>query len=287
MGLFSANYAKEGPGVDKNAPQKKRFFLFWDIYLRKFWKLVQLNLLYFLFYIPAGVGLYYRIFGGPNLLSLLLILATVVLLGPATAGLTYVLRNFAREEHAFVWSDFKENFKSNFKQAAVYGTLFTVVVSLMLTAALFYYRNVGNNAMLYVPLCLCLACLLVVSFMNFYMYTMIVTFRLTLRQMVKNAFIFSIIGVFTNILTFLVTGAITAALIWFFPLSLIFMATFALSTIQFVVCFNVYPRIKKFMIDPYTEKEEPDDAVNEDEDGDARIFSDERLIPPGDQDDDK
>lgn len=91
MGLFGVNYAKEGPGIDKNAPQKKRFFLFWDIYFRKFWKLIQLNLVYFLFYIPAGAGLYFMLMDGINLVSILLILISVVLLGPATAGVTYVV----------------------------------------------------------------------------------------------------------------------------------------------------------------------------------------------------
>ena len=42
-------------------------------------------------------------------------------MGPATAGITYIMRNFAREEHAWIWSDFKDTFKANFKQAsAVY-----------------------------------------------------------------------------------------------------------------------------------------------------------------------
>ena len=41
MGLFTPNYTKEGPGVEKNAPQKKRFFVFFEIYFRKFWKMLQ------------------------------------------------------------------------------------------------------------------------------------------------------------------------------------------------------------------------------------------------------
>ena len=46
---------------------------------------------------------------------------TIFGMGPATAGITYIMRNFAREEHAWIWSDFKDTFKSNFKQAtAVY-----------------------------------------------------------------------------------------------------------------------------------------------------------------------
>lgn len=49
MGLFG-NYAKEGPGVKKNEPQKKRFFYFFELYFRKFGKLMTLSLLYSAFY---------------------------------------------------------------------------------------------------------------------------------------------------------------------------------------------------------------------------------------------
>lgn len=50
FGLF--DYSKEGPGVDKNAPKKKGFVVFFEIYFRKFWKLICANLLYVLFTIP-------------------------------------------------------------------------------------------------------------------------------------------------------------------------------------------------------------------------------------------
>ena len=54
MGLISNmfNYSKPGPGVEKEEQQKRRFFLFFELFFRKFWKLIQLNLLYLLFWIP-------------------------------------------------------------------------------------------------------------------------------------------------------------------------------------------------------------------------------------------
>ena len=40
MALFG-DYTKAGPGVEKNAPQKKPFFRFIELYFRKFWKLID------------------------------------------------------------------------------------------------------------------------------------------------------------------------------------------------------------------------------------------------------
>ena len=80
MGLFNS-YTKEGKGIDKKPDNRLRIVVFFDIYIRKFWNLILLNILYLLFCIP------------------------IVTIGPATAAMTKILRNYAREEHAFIWSD--------------------------------------------------------------------------------------------------------------------------------------------------------------------------------------
>ena len=51
MGLFK-NYENTGVGISKDAPKKKGFSLFWDIFCRKFWKLMEINLVYMLFFLP-------------------------------------------------------------------------------------------------------------------------------------------------------------------------------------------------------------------------------------------
>ena len=46
MGLFVKNFSKPCKGVDKEEQQKRPFFLFFELYFSKFWKMIQLNLLY-------------------------------------------------------------------------------------------------------------------------------------------------------------------------------------------------------------------------------------------------
>ena len=101
MGLFN-DYMREGKGVQKDQ-YTPRFILFFQIYFRKFWNLILINLLFVVSCIP------------------------IVTIGPATAGVTKLLRNYAREEHAFIWGDFIETAKKNFKQAFLYATLDFVV----------------------------------------------------------------------------------------------------------------------------------------------------------------
>ena len=105
MGIFN-DYTREGKGVSKDPDFRPRIVVFFDVYFRKFWNLVLLNLLYILFCLP------------------------IITIAPATAAMTKILRNYAREEHAFLWSDFWDTFKSNFKTSLVVGIInfFAIII---------------------------------------------------------------------------------------------------------------------------------------------------------------
>lgn len=44
--LGFGNYDKPGKGVGKDEPQKHAFFYFFELYFRKFWKIIEANLLF-------------------------------------------------------------------------------------------------------------------------------------------------------------------------------------------------------------------------------------------------
>ena len=116
MGFFSNRYNKPGPGVGKNEPEKRRIVVFFEVYFRHFWQLEQTNLVFLLFMLPVFALLF-----GINLLlckvtdnGLLINFFTFLPLALAMipiSGMTYVTRNMAREEHAFVWFDFTDQMK--------------------------------------------------------------------------------------------------------------------------------------------------------------------------------
>ena len=56
MGLFGQNYNAEGPGVSKDAAEKRGFFAFFELYGRKFTSLVKVNLIYFVLILPTLLG---------------------------------------------------------------------------------------------------------------------------------------------------------------------------------------------------------------------------------------
>ena len=263
FGLF--DYNKAGAGVSKNAPKKRRLFLFFEIYFRRFWKLILLNILYFVFCIP------------------------IITIGPATSGFVFVLRNFSQERHADVVSDFFSAFRKNFKQSFLMGIIDFIFVVLMSVSIYFYFMRSADNSFLYFPLIICISMTIIFIMMHFYIHLMIVTLDLKLKPILKNAFFLSFLGIKTNAITFLLLIVLNFPLILLpftmeiaaIPLLLMFVAIFPLSLSGFIICFNSYQYIQKFVIDPYYKEigeENPEyahlakdeDAVFKDRGGDEK-----------------
>ena len=230
FGFF--DYTKPGPGVPKDAPPKNKFLLFFELYFRKFWKLVTLNIIYFLTCIP------------------------IVTIGPATAGFTYVLRNFAREDHAWVVSDYFEHAFKNFKQAFI----ISIIDVLALYIGWFSYNFYSNSIEIHHLLVYAKYFILVMGFiyliMHFYIYQMMVTFKLTIKQIFKNAFIFAVAKLPQNILV-LILAAIASIIFYYYVLiGVLLTPVIVLSTVGFIINFYAYHVIKKHMLDRIEDDEE-------------------------------
>ena len=234
FGFF--DYTKPGKGVSKDAPKKKGVALYFHILLKRFWKFITLNLIYLIASIPAiliswfistyfvtwlAVQAQINIGEAVTTLNLLSVLVTIVFLhmwgsGPATAALTYVLRKYANDTHAWVWSDFKDSFKSNFKQGIIVYLINTAVFSLLFLAFLFY--SYMQSATVFLALrSVVLVMLALFYMMQTYVYQMIAGFELKLKYVYRNAFLLTTIALPKNILTGVVVGAIIYAI---FSLSL-------------------------------------------------------------------
>ena len=182
FGLF--NYEKEGPGIEKDAPKKKTFIVFFETFFRNFWKFIPLNLVYIAISLPVLTN------------------------GLANVGITNVARNTARDKHSFGLSDFFETIKKNFKQGLLAGIINTVILFLITFSVWFYYTGKGTFAV--IGLGISLAMLFVFTVINFYLWTLIITFKFTLKQAYKNSFKFVFINMLKNLLCLVVRILIIA-----------------------------------------------------------------------------
>jgi hypothetical protein len=162
MGVFFGRYNpnQPGPGVEKNASKKPAIIEFFIAYWRKSQKLMLLNLLYFVFSIPAILVAQffikcYTIFRCDSYkdtqnwmaLSLLIVCIPIVAIGPVQAGFTYVLRRFSQGEDAFIWQDFRDSAKSNLKQSIII-CLINLAVFFILSTSIAWYISMGEKTLL-------------------------------------------------------------------------------------------------------------------------------------------
>lgn len=261
MGLFN-NYQKAGKGVSKDEINRKGFISFFQLFIRKFWNLVKLNLLYFAFCIP------------------------IVTIGPATAGLVKVLKNYTIEKNSFIFTDFFEAFKSNWKSSGIIGIIDIALIFFMFVASNVYPEmsaQSGNKAY-FVPLVISLALGIIILMMHFYIYQMIVATQLKFKDVLKNSLILVSAGMKNNIIALfgvLLVIALNIVLFFIAPYFILLIPLITFSLIWFIICYCTYPVIEKYVINPYYEQQgltNPDydylNAYGDDEQEYKSVFED-------------
>ena len=277
-----------GPGVDKNRPEKKRFFLFFELYFRRFGKMMYTSLLYCLTLIPsAALAVLGSVFFPAAPLDLLGLALGLALIGPSTCGLTYLLRQAALERPVFVWHDFWSAFRKNFKQALLFSALDALVIFLIVTSMRFCIAILNDGIMQFIFVVFYCVIALVILIMHYYVYPMMITLDLRISQIIKNALILSISALKTNLITtffVLLLVIVPAVLIqpeFLLPILVILVPLFYAAFVGFIIVFNSFQHIKRLLIDPYYETH-PEERKNnpfgfiyeEDEDEEDVVFTD-------------
>jgi uncharacterized membrane protein YesL len=257
LGIFSSDYGKAGPGIAKNAPRKRTFFRFFDLFFRKFWKLIALNLITFLLCLP------------------------IVTIGPAIAGMTRVIRSFTLEKSIFMMHEFWKGFKDNWKMSVPVALVDIFVLASVITG-LYIYPRMANSAEDGGTIFLIL-CVISVSFgltllvMNFYIFPMIVAVDLKLMQIIKTSFFLTARALVTNLITLLIFAVIVFLVVLgslYNFLLLIIVPVFLLSLLCFIVVYRSYPVIQKYVINPFYEERgeiNPENLIGK---SDSNVFTD-------------
>lgn len=217
---------------DENQPQEvTRKTLFKDILKTRIWDIMGLNFIYIIFCLP------------------------IITIGPATCGIVKVLNYYATDRPVSMFKDFLSGFKQNFLKGLGIGIPTGIYLTGCVTGAFTYYgvaREVGGGW--YILLGIVIIMGLLIIMMNLYAYIMIVSTDLSYKNVLKNSLSFAIISLKLNIPLMLMSGILIAiagflAYRFMFPLILFFPFTFN----WFIICFNCYPVIYKYVIKPFYE----------------------------------
>ncbi len=268
MSLFN-NYSKPGPGVLKtNGYEPNRFTLYFQLLGRKFWSLCILNLVFVLFtapYIALSI-LLYNLLGRFAFISILgfqfhflFSLLPFAFFGPVLGAVFKVSRDFAREEPAFIFSDFVATIKKNIAKPIALSVLSYLLFVCLTFALPFYYLQSGIGVYVLFPLCL-LGAFAVVTVQH-YIYTMSVAFELSLKDILKNALILTFVSVGNSILMLLFLllfiFVIIALLMFAFQYPIVFgflailLTCFFFGFYYFTISFIIHPVLQRYIVDPY------------------------------------
>ena len=192
---------------------------------------------------------------------------TLFTFGIVNVGTAYILRNIAKGEPVFIWSDFWYAAKRNWKQALPFGMLDAGINALLVWNI--YSMFVGSKGDYFTnTMFWCNIVLLILYFvMRYYIYIQMVTFDLKVFKILKNSLIFALLGFKRNLVALLgiilglllelicVIGA--GGILLPFGIALPFIILFA--AFSYMKVYAAYFKIKEVMIDPYL-REHPEEA---------------------------
>ncbi|MBE5750528.1 MAG: hypothetical protein E7346_06660 [Clostridiales bacterium] len=221
-----------------------RWELFWDIFKGRFWKLVIINLLMLLFFIPLVALIFFRYialvnygvlypfnqgFGvgyaaatslvgysenivfNVNMLMYLFLPIVSCIAAVGISGGAYVIRNMVWTEGIFVANDFWRGVKQNIKQMLIIALTYSLVFYFTMLSVAMCEQSIAMGAdhkwMFVVSEILSYSLLALYSIMTFHMITMSVTYDIKFRQLLKNSFLLTI-GMFPQNIFFLALGAL-------------------------------------------------------------------------------
>ena len=314
--MFKKSYTKEGKGVEKRNPDEPRISLFFELLFRKFGCLIKLNLLYIVCCIPTFLVMVFlsgllsvritnvcapiiaQIMGlaAPDMsnaefsvmlanldLGVRVVISFIVAImwgmGPVTAGFTYILRNYVREEHAWLFSDFFGKTKQNFGQALVIWIVDLVAFVVLTTAFLFYFAQPG---ILHYMSYIILTVAIIYTAMHFYIYLCMITFKLSNKDIFRNSAIFALVkGPKNLLLEFILlfvhlwipyTAALNGWPVWFWLIFIILELLVLVAVSGFTVNFWVYPALEKYIIEAENKPEDTKDAESSDKANDIKYL---------------
>ena len=216
-GIFNRMYQgnPNRPDISPEDMPRNKFELFFTSLTQRFTDLVKVNLVFVLCALPVLIwtllssNVFITLINETQvavgqslpkelidtlLSSLLIYLLGMVpcLVGPPLAGLTYVTRNWARDEHAWVWQDFKENMFKNWKQAAGAMLVFALVLLISFYTLQFYALVLQQQSWMWIMQAIFIALVALFLMSYLYVFPMMVTYEMSFGQLMKNGLLLAL-----------------------------------------------------------------------------------------------
>ena len=268
MGNFPGflDFTRPGSGVVIDDNRYHPFVRFWKRYGRHFTRLICVNALYALITMPVFVWLMSLINAAamdmgigaisvmgtvmlsiviewPGVILAALMILSILMMGPATAALSYATLNCAWDRPGMFWAGFWGAWKENWKQALPVG-----LVDILVCFGTLYYLVDANavfgqfGTVLKIVWCVFM---LIYSMIRVYLYPIMVTVELPLSALVKNSLILSVLKPGRPLSVILIAACLCLLCV---VADLFIVPLFLYSFVAFSAAFFTQPVIEKYLI---------------------------------------
>ncbi len=262
MPLFSNNYDTPGPGVPEDEVQKPGILRYFIVIGRHFWDLGILNFVYFFASIPAIVA-YFFVSGlalpesiseisGILAIWLGLMLPAFLGNGPIRVGICYVLRNYSREVHAFMWSDMWDYTKKFWKRGMSF-ILINIAFVFVICLDIRFYFEMARSGDFFGLMSIYLAIFIFLIYMvfNSYFFMLTVTFEFGVKETIKKAFALTMGKIFQNLACLIAGLVIAYGILWLmftWPVMSFLLLLMGYTFIMLLLDMNSFSVVKKYMV---------------------------------------
>ncbi len=195
---------------------------------------------------------------------------TLIVIGPFQAGFSQIYRNLYRQEGVFIFSDFKEGMKNNWKQSLI-ASIVSIVVTALCLLATGFYLNIGTSWGTAVGTFFIILFFVFIIIQNM-VYTMIVSRDISLPKIYKNAVLFVLLKfgpclglILMLIVTLIVIPAMLLVTTTYFAYALVvfYYIVLIFGVDQFAIAYFTGELIKEYIAPLVDEEEEPVDDFEE------------------------
>ena len=177
-------------------------------------------------------------------------------IGPIQAGFTYILQSFIRERPVFVTSDLFKNAKKNFWISLIVSVI-DIFFTTLIVCGLYFYRTLvteGTSVFWTIGLVFMAIIFVVYMLMHLYIYPLIVTFNVNLKQLYKNAFFLAMTSFFPGLLILVIDALVIFVIYYLFgtniQMMLLLVAGLLYATIGLINNYFSYKYMKFYLLDP-------------------------------------
>lgn len=265
------------PG-EKTEDDRSKLAIFFGVLGRKFWKLITTNVMFMIFNIPAFIiGFILSVYmigmfvpgvadgtrndllttmfidGFPTVLLFMVI--PVLTTGPSQAGFTYLLRCYSYELPVFNWMDFKDKVKENLKQGIIVSLINLFILAFLLLD-IFLYSRITLNAGPILPIANGLLIVVFILFLmlSMYLYPMMVTYSLKIKDLYKNAILFAFARFIPNLAVLVICFLLIIGPILLVQLTANILVLTFVYTFYLVLGFSLPGLIINFFVNPTIDK---------------------------------